>query len=378
MMNTKIAPFLLVTIVVALYMYSLTKIFNRIDMFDSLFALNQERNSYFLERQEEILDNWKESIDRQNAGLIKLMHNLNRNQTKEISFENLNGKVSKVDVFDLKKPLEPKEAYNFIECRKSAVIRDISTDICVHDRTKDLAISVQILDSGVWEREILDDFLVSLQKCKDCLVFDLGANIGQYSLFAASLGKKVVSVEPFYDNILRIHKASKLANTSNRITLIKNALSDFQGRYMLLTKDKENIGGQTLLNYKELEFSEKDLKNREIGHHLVRTTLLDDFIDILPFDDNNTNFKKAIMKIDIEGFEPYAFKKAKKLFDRLKFMVIYMEFVVLRRKIELHSEVQHMINFLYDYGLKPYDKNNLLDRNMWKTDWPDDIVWRRE
>ena len=36
----------------------------------------------------------------------------------------------------------------------------------------------------------------------------MGAQIGQYSLFAAAMNRKVVTVEPFHDNILRIHKAA--------------------------------------------------------------------------------------------------------------------------------------------------------------------------
>ena len=34
---------------------------------------------------------------------------------------------------------------------------------------------------------------------------------------------------------------------------------------------------------------------------------------------------KAILKIDIEGFEPYALSQAEKLFDQLDFQIIFME-----------------------------------------------------
>ena len=75
---------------------------------------------------------------------------------------------------------------------------------------------------------------------------DVGAQIGQYSLFAAKMGRDVITVEPFYDNILRIHKASKEEKIEARIKLIKNALSDKRNEVKLLQKTIDtNIGGQT-------------------------------------------------------------------------------------------------------------------------------------
>ena len=37
-------------------------------------------------------------------------------------------------------------------------------------------------------------------------LIDVGANIGVFSLYAAKLGRKVVAVEPFKNNYLRLQK----------------------------------------------------------------------------------------------------------------------------------------------------------------------------
>ena len=61
-----------------------------------------------------------------------------------------------------------------------------------------------------------------------------------------------MTVEPFHDNILRIHKASTLEKTPNKITLIKNALSDKRNEIKRLSSNNNNIGGQRqvfILNY---------------------------------------------------------------------------------------------------------------------------------
>jgi hypothetical protein len=61
-----------------------------------------------------------------------------------------------------------------------------------------------------------------------------------------------VTVEPFHDNIIRIHKASTIEKTQKKITLIKNALSNKRNEIKRLSSNDVNIGGQRyalILNY---------------------------------------------------------------------------------------------------------------------------------
>ena len=67
---------------------------------------------------------------------------------------------------------------------------------------------------------------------------------GQYSLFAAKMNRDVVSVEPFYDNILRFHKASTIAKTQGKIKLIQNAISNKRNEIKALSVISQNIGAQ--------------------------------------------------------------------------------------------------------------------------------------
>ena len=59
----------------------------------------------------------------------------------------------------------------------------------------------------------------------------------------------------------------------------------------------------------------KDEKNK----YLVETILFDDIIPYLPYKNKYTleKYKKAIIKIDIEGFEAFAFESASLLFETL-------------------------------------------------------------
>jgi FkbM family methyltransferase len=195
-------------------------------------------------------------------------------------------------------------------------------------------------------------------------------------MFAAKMGHDVVAVEPFYDNILRLHKSVSQEKLEERITLITNAISSKRNEIKELYKNSINIGGQSLLPNKNLQFDRKDLEDGK-NKYLVETILFDDLVGYLPKNKSveaSNARRKALLKIDIEGFEPYAFLNASKLFDTIDIQVIFMEWGYLVKQSDYTDLIEHMIKFLYDRSLEPYDNDKPLTRNQWKT-WPSDIVW---
>ena len=192
-------------------------------------------------------------------------------------------------------------------------------------------------------------------------------------MFAAKLGRKVVTVEPFHDNIQRIHKAAYLEKTYSNIILIKNAISNKRNEFKLLAKNDINIGGQSLMENKD-----KIFQKNETNKYLVETILFDDVIEYLPYKDETTKeeYKKAILKIDIEGFEPFAFEHANLLFDKLDIRVIFMEWGNLPKLVNEYSRIEAMIDFLFKRNYKAYGNGNVLNKNEWKS-WPSDIQWNK-
>ena len=188
------------------------------------------------------------------------------------------------------------------------------------------------------------------------------------------MGRKVVTVEPFHDNILRIHKAAYLEKTYKNIILIKNAISNKRNEIKLLKAESSNIGGQSLLDHKD-----KIYKKDENNKYLVETILFDDIVPYLPYknDTIKERFKKAILKIDIEGFEPFAFENASLLFDTLDIRIIYMEWGNLPKQTNEYDKIQAMIEFLYLRNYQAFVDNKLLDKNYW-TSWPWDIIWKKK
>ena len=101
-------------------------------------------------------------------------------------------------MFDLNADLQPSNLYQKIPCRTSAIILNTDALLCTHDINKDTVVSRFIWNQGSWEPHMLSLFIQAVKSTnsKDSIVFDIGANIGQYTLFAAKMGWNVIAVEP--------------------------------------------------------------------------------------------------------------------------------------------------------------------------------------
>lgn len=206
-------------------------------------------------------------------------------------------------------------------------------------------------------------------------------------------------MEPFADHTLRLHKAVVLENLQDKIVLLQNALSDKRGEIKLLEKmsdDQFNLGAQRLSRDEKRDYTKADMSTTK---NLVETILLDDIVDYVPprsifryldwvfcgyiywlinigVYSFQRSYSKAVMKIDIEGFETYAFLRAAKLFEKLDFRQVYMEWIHASYK-EVNL-VTRMIDFfvMRNFTALSHD-NNALDPKIW-TEWPRDMRWVKD
>ena len=161
---------------------------------------------------------------------------------------------------------------------------------------------------------------------------------------SAKLNRKVIAFEPFIDNIYRIHKAAQLENLTNNIVLVQNAVSNKRNEVALMSKKDLVMAAQGIFENKGKKFK-RDSRDK----YQVETIVLDDVIPYLPKRDDGTEFERAAMKIDIEGFEPFAMQKASKLFDHLDVRIILMEWKNLATKNN-YQTVDEMIHFKQSRG----------------------------
>jgi FkbM family methyltransferase len=202
---------------------------------------------------------------------------------------------------------------------------------------------------------------------------DIGAQIGQYTLFAAKMGSDVVAIEPFYDNVIRIHKAALMERLTDRITLIQNALYDKRNEIKAIDQNRQNVGGQFLLEKVNQRFSKKDMENDK---YLVQTILLDDVIHHIPKQKaTNRLYEKALVKIDIEGIELFVLKCGEMFFSMLDVQVIFMEWGLLKTQYNAAEITDEIIDFFLSREFIPYSVDNeRLQSDLWAS-WPFDIMW---
>ncbi len=101
------------------------------------------------------------------------------------------------------------------------------------------------------------------------------------------------------------------------------------------------------------------------------------------------------MKLDIEGYEPFVFEKADKLFKQLEIVAIFMEFGKTLEKLKLNEQeeknlstdeneisyftrIRNMLLMFKRLNYEPYEVNgfNRLDYEKWR-EWPWDVYLRQ-
>ena len=188
----------------------------------------------------------------------------------------------------------------------------------------------------LWKFFLLEGFETKLMYKtvkKEMVVFDIGANIGYYTLiFADLVGKKgkVYAFEPDPTNYKLLLKNIKL-NNYNNIKPIRKAVSNKIGRTDFFLSDVY-AGEHSISNI-----------NNEKNVIKVEITTLDKFA--------NSKIKPDIIKIDIEGAESLAVSGMDNLIKTNKDMIIICEFWP-KAMIKSKSSPMKFLNKLENYGFK--------------------------
>lgn len=133
--------------------------------------------------------------------------------------------------------------------------------------------------------------------CEDDLVLDVGANIGNHTLYLASVaGLKVVAFEPNPELCVPFRKAITLNGLDNKVTLHEVGVGATEGKAHFAEIKPENLGGQSLVL--------DDSNTSEIS--------------VINLDSLDLEEKVTAIKIDVEGMELSVLKGATTLISRDK------------------------------------------------------------
>lgn len=150
--------------------------------------------------------------------------------------------------------------------------------------------------------------------------YDIGANIGLYSIYYAKIsGGKVYSFEPSIFNLEQLAKNINLNELQNNITIISNPLHDKESISKILL-NKLDKGGSEAFFGEEIKAKLKT-QNYPIKENFSYS-LLGLSIDYLT--DNGLVESPSCIKIDVDGTEEFILKGAKKtlLNEKLKSVLV--------------------------------------------------------
>lgn len=187
------------------------------------------------------------------------------------------------------------------------------------------SIAQQINLHGLYERKELEIFFLWAKKDRsyifDGIAVDIGANIGNHSLYFSDLFKHVISFEP---NIRTFQVLELNANLANNITTYNFGISNTE-REAVLNINPSNIGGSYL--------SESASSTSQV----VKLRRLDSVIS----DDQRI----TMIKIDVEGHEYEALTGARNVIERNKPLILFEQ-----HKTDFHNGKSRVIELLRGYG----------------------------
>ena len=236
--------------------------------------------------------------------------------------------------------------------------------ICVYSASEDRFVSHYIKTTGTWDAGLINMIVALLRTDPDFTFIDIGSNIGQFSLVAASMGNNVIAVDALKRHALMLGRAVVMNHYQNLVKIIHNALSDSYHNVSLVTFE----GNPGMTRVKTARNAFKPVAEK------VPTILMDDLVHFV-------DSRRAIMKIDIEGQEVAALSHSIQLFTLVDIPVIMMEWWggeenLYTTKVE-KAKVITLISFFKSRGYRVYDKDwNILDINDWRS-WPFDIIWKK-
>ena len=181
---------------------------------------------------------------------------------------------------------------------------------------------------------------------KNDVLLDIGANIGLYTIYAATTRKcRVIAVEPESQNFSTLIKNIALNNAYEKITPYCCAMSN-ENRVGILHLSQINIdgGGSGHMFNEEVAFDLTPVPGQFVFKQGCVGITLDDAIKNGSFDVPN------FIKIDVDGFEHKVIEGSLSTLQNPKVRSVLVEIYT---KLKEHKEI---INLLVSFGFK-YDSN---------------------
>jgi FkbM family methyltransferase len=227
-------------------------------------------------------------------------------------------------------------AARYLLGRKYLVARSDRWGLRLKFRIED-GVGRSIYKRGGYEEEVAAGLLGRLDAAPGDVVLDVGANIGWYSLMLdKALGgqSRIFAFEPDPLNF-KLLEENICLNDARGVTAVNRAVGEKEEIKTLYLYPHKNRGRHSLLPLFEHDSCE------------VRVVALDDFLRDAEVDPRRV----ALLKIDIEGYEPFAFRGAKRLLQCVPLVMAEYSPGLMR---QAGMEPADYLDLLVRAGLKPH------------------------
>jgi FkbM family methyltransferase len=174
-------------------------------------------------------------------------------------------------------------------------------------------ISKEIALNGYYEKELLYG-MQALAVDKSGIALDVGANIGNHTIFFSKLFEQVIAFEPAEENCCLL-KANLYLNSIKNVKLIEKGLGAESAILPFFGEDAGNSGAHGF------GFNLVDVNTGERAIRQVEVVRGDDELEHLGIND-----QVAIIKVDIEGFEPQALVGLERTIKKSKPLIFWEAF----------------------------------------------------
>lgn len=251
------------------------------------------------------------------------------------------------------------------------IVTPLSTPIFIHDIVECKFISRSILEIGSWEPHLQQLLLAAMlhsrvPQGRTPYFFDIGANIGVYSMVLAAGGHQVVAFEPMQYNAELLAASIAKAHVQDRVRLFKTALANTSAADLCIEPasrghPKENRGNGQLAR------PDSASGKCSIGQEAVPVRSVNDLLAQTP---SISNICVNAIKADVEGFENFALRGASSIFTGpCPPCVVALEFnrnYTIRAALEQEYTQGADGNDVFDYLVRElgYKCVNVMDRRV--------------
>lgn len=171
-----------------------------------------------------------------------------------------------------------------------------------------------------------------LLKQDSCVVFDVGANVGNHSLFLSRFAKMIFAFEPYEPMRRKFEENISLNNISN-VEIVPCGLGEEDLTLDYYAPSGRNLGTGS--------FIKDDYWQKDQSCTRLRVISGDDFVE------NKSLDQVDLIKIDVEGFEKFVLTGLNKTIIKFR-PIIFMEY---SDKTRINLSVDSLIKMLPEYKI---------------------------